>query len=131
MLCFKNRAIKFGCATIRAAEAAAKAEAASDSTLKADYLASIDSWMLLARSYEFNDRITDFTAAVSQKQVDGLATASRQRDDARLLQEISTLLIQAGDINALYERIIDGAIILMSSDMAIFKYSIRANRCFG
>jgi hypothetical protein len=40
-----------------------------------------------------------------------------RRDDALLLQEISTLLIQEGDIDALYERILDGAISLMASDM--------------
>jgi PAS domain S-box-containing protein len=39
-------------------------------------------------------------------------------DDVRQLQHISTLLIQAGDIDALYERILDAAISLMSSDMA-------------
>ncbi len=53
--------------------------------------------------------------------IDGPARPSRQRDDARLLQEISTLLIQAGDVTALYEHILDSAIILMSSDMGSFQ----------
>ena len=102
----------------RAAEAERKAEATVDPALKADYLAAVDRWMALASSYEFTDRVTDFTVAMSHKQktTDGLARVDGQRDDAALLQEISTLLIQEGNIDALYERILDGAISLMKSD---------------
>jgi PAS domain S-box-containing protein len=39
-------------------------------------------------------------------------------DDALRLHEISTLLIQESDLDALYSRIIDAAIGLMSADMA-------------
>jgi PAS domain S-box-containing protein len=40
-----------------------------------------------------------------------------QRDDAALLHQISVSIIQEGDINTLYERILDGAISLMNADM--------------
>src|SRR5262245_34078592 len=102
----------------RAAEANRKAEMTADSALKADYLATADRWMALARSYEFTDRVTDFTAAMSHKQkaTDGLARVDGQRADATLLQEISTSLIREGNIDALYELILDGAISLMNSD---------------
>ena len=99
----------------RAAEAKRKAEAISIAALKADYLAAADRWMALARSYEFTDRVKDFTAATSIRGKKPVELA--RRDDSLLLQEISTLLIQEGDIDALYERILDGAISLMASDM--------------
>src|SRR5262249_4712275 len=102
----------------RATEAKRKAETMADPALKADYLAAVDRWMALASSYEFTDRATDFTTAMSHKQKtpDGLIRVDAQRDDAALLQEISTSLIQEGNIDALYERILDGAISLMKSD---------------
>ena len=40
------------------------------------------------------------------------------RDDILQLHEISTLLIQEGNLDSLYNRIVDAAIGLMSSDMA-------------
>jgi len=39
-------------------------------------------------------------------------------DDLLQLHQISTLLIQEGDLNSLYSRVIDAAMSLMSSDMA-------------
>ena len=39
-------------------------------------------------------------------------------DDNLQLHEISTLLIQEGDLDALYHRILDAAMVVMSSDMA-------------
>src|SRR5262249_55259483 len=82
------------------------------------YLAVEERWMTIARNYQFTDRLTDFTAAMSHKRTtpDGLLQVDAQRDDAALLQEISTSLIQEGNIDALYERILDGAISLMKSD---------------
>ncbi len=38
-------------------------------------------------------------------------------DESLRLQEISTLLIREGNVAALYERVLDGAIALMSADM--------------
>lgn len=46
------------------------------------------------------------------------ARLATELNAARRLQDISTLLIQEGDIDALYHRILDAAIDLMHSDMA-------------
>jgi PAS domain S-box-containing protein len=46
-----------------------------------------------------------------------LEKLSRQTDASLPLQEISTLLIQEGNLDALYERVLDAAISLMSADM--------------
>lgn len=102
----------------RAAEAKRQAEATADAALKADYLAMEERWLSIARRYERTDRLADFTAAMSDKKnkSDGQARTDTGRDDTLLLQEISTLLVQEDDTHALYERILDGAISLMSSD---------------
>jgi PAS domain S-box-containing protein len=102
----------------RAAEAKRKAEATADATLKADYLGMEERWLSVARHYEFTDRLADLTAAMSDKKnkSDGQARTHAGPDDTLLLQEISTSLIQEGDIHALYERILDGAVGLMNSD---------------
>src|SRR5215470_10737966 len=42
-------------------------------------------------------------------------------DDARQLQEIGTLLIQEGNLDSLYERVLDAAIGLMSADMGFMQ----------
>jgi two-component sensor histidine kinase len=42
----------------------------------------------------------------------------RELEDARRLQEISTRLIQHNDVSALYDGVLDAAIVLMRSDMA-------------
>jgi PAS domain S-box-containing protein len=46
-----------------------------------------------------------------------LQKLSRHTDASLRLQEISTLLIQEGNLDALYERVLDAAIGLMSADM--------------
>jgi|SRR6516225_5560465 len=46
------------------------------------------------------------------------ARVDAQPDDALRLHEISTLLIQEGNLDTLYTRILDAAIGLMSADMA-------------
>ena len=48
---------------------------------------------------------------------DNSATTSEGPDEFLRLQEISTLLIQEGNLGALYERVLDAAIGLMSADM--------------
>lgn len=103
----------------RATAAARKAEDTSDPGLKADYLAARDRWLSLADSYALTNRITDYTAAMSERKTTRHCPprAEAEHDSAYLLQEISTALIQEGDINALYERILDGAISLMNCDM--------------
>jgi hypothetical protein len=42
---------------------------------------------------------------------------SEKPDVSLRLQEISTLLIQEGNLDALYERVLDAAVSLMSADM--------------
>jgi hypothetical protein len=46
----------------QAEDCARKAAAQTDPKLKRDFLASERRWLLLARSYEFSSRLTDFSA---------------------------------------------------------------------
>jgi PAS domain S-box-containing protein len=100
----------------RAAEAKRRAEESADAALKADFLALEQRWLVLARSYTFTESLGAFTAEMSEnRQTDfqnhpGLNNALR-------LQEISTLLIQEGSVEALSERLLDVVISLMSADM--------------
>jgi PAS domain S-box-containing protein len=101
----------------RAAEAERRAEAAVDPALKADYSRAAERWISLARNYEFTDRIADFTSTMSGRLREKGAAPDSATDVAPLLQEISTALIQEGEIDALYELILDGAIRIMFADM--------------
>jgi PAS domain S-box-containing protein len=101
----------------RAAEAERRAEAAVDPALKADYSRAAERWISLARNYEFTDRIADFTSTMSGRLREKGAAPDSATNVAPLLQEISTALIQEGEIDALYELILDGAIRIMSADM--------------
>jgi PAS domain S-box-containing protein len=100
----------------RAAEARRKAEAIDDPALRADFLDMEERWLTLARSYGFTETLGDFTAAMP---------ATRLQPDERLgadgetlqLREISTLLIRENNVSALYDRLLDAAIGLMSADM--------------
>jgi PAS domain-containing protein len=114
----------------RAAEAKALADLAENPALKAEYLNAERRWLTLARSYGFSESLEDFTAANAEwrRQFDEslqrwsarLAEARQnpdEPDDLLQLHAISTLLIQGGDLECLYNRILDAAMILMSSDM--------------
>src|SRR4029079_4984003 len=46
-----------------------------------------------------------------------LQKLSRHTDASLRLQEISTLLIQEGNLDALYERVLDAAVCLMAADV--------------
>src|SRR5262245_52793062 len=59
----------------RAAEARDKAEATADPTPRADFLDMETRWLFLARSYQFTEGLTDFTAANRQRQ----SISERQR----------------------------------------------------
>ena len=98
----------------RAAEAE-KAEATADPALKAEFLEMEKRWLALGRGYEFTERLRDFTADSRREFVESTKVA--EPDDALRLQEISTLLIQEGDLDSLYVRVLDAAIGLMSADM--------------
>jgi len=103
----------------RALEARKGAEQTADPALKADLLGIEQHWLRLARSYEFTDRLEDFTAARSHAgwQPGPSAGTGLGSDEALRLQEISTWLIREGDVHALYERVLDAAISMMSADM--------------
>jgi len=100
----------------RAAEARRKADQMAEPALKADFLRMEESWLNLARSYAFTDRLGDFTAA-RRPPPRPQAKADPAPDEALQLQEISALLIREDDVHALYERVLDAAIALMSADM--------------
>ncbi len=111
-----------------AADARAEADATDDPALKAELLKAERRWLTLARSYGFTERLEDFTAANSERRrkfeellQQSSAPVRRNLDgphDILQLHEISTLLIQEGNLECLYDRILDAAIKLMSSDMA-------------
>jgi PAS domain S-box-containing protein len=114
-----------------AAEAKARAETTTDPALRAEFLAAERRWLTLARSYGFTESLEDFTTANSEQrrtfdehlqQLRAPVVDVRKNldgpDDILQLHEISTLLIQEGDLVSLYNRILDAAINLMSSDMA-------------
>lgn len=115
----------------RAAEAKARADATEDPAVKAEFLNAERRWKTLARSYGFTESLEDFTAANSEwrrklderlRQRNARATEARKDldgpDDILQLHEVSTLLIQEGNLESLYNRIVDAAMSLMSSDMA-------------
>jgi PAS domain S-box-containing protein len=115
----------------RAAEAKAKADATSDSALKAEFLKVEERWLLLARSFGFTESLEDFTTANSERrqafderlQQSSASFAEVRKnpdgpDDIIQFHEISTVLIQEGNLESLYNRTLDTAMNLMSSDMA-------------
>jgi hypothetical protein len=91
----------------RAEEYGQRAKIEADPELARDYLEMERGWLTLARSYQFGESLSDFIAAAPKP--GGL-------DEE--LHKISTLLIQEGSLDALYDRILNAAIVLMSSDMA-------------
>ena len=125
----------------RAADVKRKAEATADAELKTALLDMEKRWLALAQSYAFSERPGHFVAANSQWQLnfEERTRAKREGDHSLRLQEISTLLIQEGDLGRLYERVLDAAISLMSADMgSMQKYDpeqdqlrLLASRGFG
>jgi PAS domain S-box-containing protein len=119
----------------RAADAKRKAEAAEDAALKASFLEMEEGWLALARSYE---SLSDSSTADRRQKLDERARADAGADASLPLQEISTLLIQEDNLDALYDRVLDAAISLMSADMgSMQKYDpeqdqlqLRASRGF-
>ncbi|MFY9835518.1 MAG: PAS domain S-box protein [Xanthobacteraceae bacterium] len=114
-----------------AAEAKARADTTNDPALKAEFLDAERRWLCLARSFGFTESLQDFTTENSERRrifderleqssalVAGVTKNLDGPDDILQLHEISTLLIQEGDLDSLYSRILDAAINLMASDMA-------------
>jgi PAS domain-containing protein len=115
----------------RAAEAKERADATNDPALKAEFLNSETRWLTLARSYGFTESLEDFTAANSERRRTFDERLQRSRmpvaevrknldgpGHIHQLHEISTLLIQQGNLESLYNRILGAAMSVMSSGMA-------------
>jgi diguanylate cyclase (GGDEF)-like protein/PAS domain S-box-containing protein len=88
-----------------AADARQKAEGAADSVSKSNFLDMEKRWLALAHSYEVVESH------------DKRVGVDAGPDDSLRLQEISTLLIQEGNLDSLYDRVLSAAIELMSADM--------------
>jgi PAS domain S-box-containing protein len=98
-----------------AADAKQKAETVADPSLKASFLDLEKRWLALARSYSSSESVGELPASMPDRQ---LRADERARANKSLrLQEISTMLIQEGNLAALYDRVLDAAIALMSADM--------------
>ena len=102
-----------------AADAKRKAEAAADAESKASLLDIEARWLALARSYALTEGVGAPSATTSDR---GPKLAEGERvdagtDESLRLQEISTLLIQEGNLASLYNRVLDAAVGVMSADM--------------
>lgn len=101
---------------LRACDARARAEATADAALKSEYLAMEERWLGIARSYEFSESLDTFTRnGKSAPQLFAQIPGPDAKPDDVRLQEISTSLIQEGDLDSLYRHILDAAIELMQS----------------
>jgi PAS domain S-box-containing protein len=102
-----------------ALDAKRKAEGTVDPALKADLLEMEGRWLTLARSYEFTERLTDFTAAKAdwQRRFDARVHDGERPDDEPRLRKI----IQEGNVEALFERMWLASIVEFSDDAIISK----------
>jgi hypothetical protein len=95
----------------RAADAKERADSTNEPAIKAEFLAVEKRWLTLARSYGFSESLEDFTRANSEQQrkfderlqrssalIAGVSKNLDGPDDILQLHEISTLLIQEGNL---------------------------------
>jgi PAS domain S-box-containing protein len=96
-----------------------KADRTADPALKADFLEMEKRWLTLAQSYEFTERVTDFTAqnADWRRRFDEWRRIGVRQDDDPRLQKI----IQEGNVEALFERMWLASIVEFSDDAIISK----------
>jgi len=124
-----------------AADAKAKADLTDDPVLKAEFLDMEKRWLILARSYGFTESLEDFTTANLERRrkfderlrantgsepetradqfprpASNVESSDNWLDDT--LHQVSIMLIDGGNLDSLYNRILDAAVVLMSSDMA-------------
>lgn len=98
-----------------AADAKQKAEAATDPASKASFLDMEKRWLALAHSYLSIESLGELSDAIPDGRREPQERA-RVNDSLRL-QEVSISIIQEGNLAALYDRVLDAAIALMSADM--------------
>jgi PAS domain S-box-containing protein len=103
----------------RALDANRKADRTADPALKADFLQIERRWLALAQSYEFTERLMDFTTANAdwQRRLDERMRAGERPDDEPRLRKI----IQEGNVEALFERMWLASIVEFSDDAIISK----------
>ena len=114
----------------RAAEAEQGASEAPTKALRSDYERMAEGWRRLASSYQLVERLEQFlsknkTSKATRPSCPPIKAEIRDEnipagaggDNAWRLHQISSLLIQEGDVRALYEHILDAAIDLMRADM--------------
>jgi two-component sensor histidine kinase len=103
---------------LRAHEAKRRADATEDEMRKADFLDIERRWLTLARSYEFGERLTDFTARDSD---------SRRRLDGRLASSIRPVdapqIVQKDNVDALFEHMWLASKNLLANVRAIMNLS--------
>src|SRR5262245_25372039 len=81
----------------RAAEAKERAEQMLDPEAKADFLKMETRWLRLARSYQFGERLDDFTRENAHQ----AKTAQAKMDRAKTARVVTTLSPQPAPINIL------------------------------